>query len=135
MRLPAMAMILRERKMEPRVWMKTKERHQTLEIAGTTRKLVSVFSSLQEEGSGVVSDATTLDYAADKFTLISKAASGVITESEAADHGTSSLSLHVTLLCTSTQISSSNLSPRENARPKHSQEGGRRNSRLTEGDE
>jgi hypothetical protein len=42
----------------------------------------------REEGSGVVSDASTLDNhdsAVDEFILISRAASGVITESEAAD--------------------------------------------------
>jgi hypothetical protein len=89
----------------------------------------------QEEASGVVSDATTLDNhdsATDEFTLISKAASGVITESEAADPGASPLLLQITLSHTSTQRLSSNPLPRENARLMRSQEGERRRSRPTE---
>jgi hypothetical protein len=89
----------------------------------------------QDEASGVVSDATTLDNhdsATDEFTLISKAASGVITESDVANPGASPLLLWVTLSYTSTQRLSSNPLPRENARLMHNQEGERRRSRLTD---
>jgi hypothetical protein len=101
------------------------------------RTSVTIFSSPRRRDLGFVSDAATLDNhnsAANGFTLISKAASNDITESEAADPGMSPLFLYVTLSHTLTQSPPSNPSRRESARWRHNQEGEKR-LRLTEGDE